>query len=136
MKYKSLMIIAAVVLLVSGFALSGWGPVLMPLYGASEIPDPVASDEAAMTVWAGISFLRLFGAALFGVGVVSLFTHRLSSAEAQKAVSRSLFAAMVGIFAVALIQQIAIWSTTVGWVTVSLLLLVALGYGYLGLAES
>jgi hypothetical protein len=88
-----------------------------------------------MTVWAGISFLRLFGAALFGVGMVSLFTHGLSSAEAQKAVSRGLFAATVVIFVFAFIQQTAIWCTTAGWLTVGLLLLLALGYGYLGLAK-
>jgi hypothetical protein len=60
MKYERLMVITAIVLLVSGFALWGWGPMLIPLYGASDIPDPVASDKAAMTVWAGISFLRLW----------------------------------------------------------------------------
>jgi len=136
MKYKRLMTSAAIVLLVSGLALSGWGPVLIRRYGAGAIPDPVPSDEAAMTVWAGISFLRLFGAALFGVGVVSLFTRSLSRVEAQKAVSRGLSGAMLVIFVVALLQQIAIWSTTLGWLTVGLLLLVALGYGYLGLTGS
>jgi hypothetical protein len=135
MKYERLMVITAIVLLVSGFALWGWGPMLIPLYGASDIPDPVVSDKAAMTVWAGISFLRLFGAALFGVGMVSLFTHGLSSAEAQKAVSRGLFAATVVIFVFAFIQQTAIWCTTAGWLTVGLLLLLTLGYGYLGLAK-
>jgi hypothetical protein len=67
--------------------------------------------------------------------MVSLFTHGLSSAEAQKAVSRGLFAATVVIFVFAFIQQTAIWCTTAGWLTVGLLLLLALGYGYLGLAK-
>lgn len=136
MKYKTLMVVAGAVLLVSGFALSGWGPMLIPLYGASDIPTPVASNRAAMTVWTGISFVRLFGTALAGLGMVSLFTHNLSSIEARKAISRGLFAAMVVVLVVAVIQQIAIWSTPIGWVTVGFLFLVALGYGYLGVAKS
>jgi hypothetical protein len=134
MKDKTLMLVAGVVLLVSGFTLTGWGPMLVSLYGAGDIPNAVASDKAAMTVWTGLSFVRLFGTALAGLGLVSLFTHNMSSLDARKAISRGLFAATVLILIVATVQQIAIWSTPIGWVTVGLLVLIALGYGSLGIA--
>jgi hypothetical protein len=45
MKYKRLMTSAAIVLLVSGLALSGWGPVLIRRYGAGAIPDKGAPPD-------------------------------------------------------------------------------------------
>jgi hypothetical protein len=120
----------AVLAVVLGLAFALAGPGLLPLYGASQIPAPIASDANAISFWAGMAFTRMFGVALLGFGVLLWFVRYISDRMIQRSVSGALFIVVGFMALIALIQQITIWSTAVGWVTVGVLILFTLGYGY------
>ena len=130
MTLNRLTVINAVLAVVLGLVFALGGPGLLPLYGASQIPTPSASDANAMSFWAGMAFIRMFGAALLGFGVLLWFVRTISDVAIQRNVAGSLFVATGVMLFVALTQQTAIWNSTVGWVTVGVLILFALGYGY------
>jgi len=130
MTLNRLTVINAVLAVVFGLAFALGGPALLPLYGASYIPTPIASDANAMAFWAGMAFTRMFGAALLGSGVLLWFVRYISDMAIQRIVAGSLFMAMGFMIFISLTQQIAIWNSMVGWVTVGVLILLALGYGY------
>jgi hypothetical protein len=130
MTLNRLIVINAVLAVVAGLAFALEGPGLLPLYGASHIPTPIAGDANAMSFWAGLAFARMFGAALLGFGVSLWFMRYITDLAIRRFVAGSLFVTMGFMIFIALTQQIAIWSTTAGWVTVGVLILLALGYGY------
>src|SRR5512138_1545336 len=130
MTLNKLTTINAIVAVVLGLAFSLWGPGLLPLYGASQIPTPVAGDANAISFWAGMAFIRMFGAAFVGFGVLLWFVRYISDLAIQHQIAGALFIATGFMVFITMIQQIALWSSAMGWVTTGVLTLLALGYGY------
>jgi len=73
---------------------------------------------------------QLFGAALIGFGLLSWKTRNAKESDALEAVIFSLFVADCIGFIIALIGQINNVVNTLGWLTVVIYLLLALGFGY------
>lgn len=123
---RNLMLANAAVLLVSGVAFVN-APVLIDLYNLT-LP-PVGSD--APSDWASIAFARFFGVVCVGFGLLLWTTSRIAEVWARQAVSKALFVANSLGFVLLLIQQTQIWLSALGWITVAVHLLLALGYGLL-----
>ena len=72
---------------------------------------------------------RLFGAMLVGIGLICWF-EKGAEAERLKGVTLALFVGDAIGFVVALTAQLSGVMNAVGWATVALWLLLALGFGY------
>ena len=117
MKLKTLMIINTIVAIVFGVTF-----VILPahVYSLYEI----TADE--QLVYMG----RLFGGALTGFALLTWLARNATSSDAQWAIIYALFTADCIGFIVALIGQISNVVNTIGWSTVAIYLLLAVGFGY------
>ena len=116
----------------TGLVAALWAPPVFEMFIGRPLPAPVGTDELAMTIWAGVAFLRVFGAAVFTVGAVvyAMNTGSSGSLRIRGAVVRgSGFATLM-----ALAQQTAIWDAPIGWLVVGMFLALAIvsGRGLLG----
>jgi len=84
---------------------------------------------------AGLFMARLFGAALIQIGGLALLARNVADASAQRAIVLAYFIALVIGFVVALQGQLAGISNALGWSTVVIYLLLALGFGYFQFAK-
>jgi len=78
----------------------------------------------------GILIARLFGAVLLGVAVLTWSARNAGESEARKAIILSRFVCETLGFIVALLGQLAGVVNALGWSTVAIYLLFALGFGY------
>jgi len=84
-----------------------------------------------MTGDAGLRYMgQLFGACLVGIAVLSWFAKDTPESEARKAILPSLFVFNVVALVVALVAQFNGVTNAVGWSSVAIFLLFALGYAY------
>jgi hypothetical protein len=135
MRNSHLISIAAGVTFIFGFALAGWGPMMLPSYGAAQIPAPVADDVYAMSFWSGVAFVRLCGAVLGGFGLLIWSVRNVIATEAGRDVAIALFVGSGFAFLISWSQQTAIWGTTAGRLTVLWFLVLTLGFGYLSIKK-
>jgi hypothetical protein len=117
MKLNTLMVINAILAVVFGLAF-----VLVPtatgtLYGVP--PDPVSKYLA-----------QLLGAVFIGVGVVTWMARKAAASDALRAIVLAYFISNSIAFIVALINQLAGVVNALGWSSVAIYLLLALGYAY------
>ena len=118
MKLSYLMTVSAVVAVIFGIAFVLASGSLMPLYGATLNP-------------AGTIIAQLFGAALIGFAVVNWFARNAKEGEALRAiVLANLVSDTIG-FIVALLGQLSGVVNALGWSTVVIYLLLALGFAYI-----
>ena len=118
MKLKTLMIFNAIVAIVFGVCF-----VLIPAQVLSLYGDEVANPRL-------IYICQLFGAALIGLGLLAWTARNVTDSEARKAIVLALFVAPSVGFVVALIGQINNVVNILGWSTVGIYFLLALGFGY------
>ena len=78
----------------------------------------------------GVIFGQLFGAALLGYAVLAWFGRNVGESEASKGILLALFVNDTVGFVVALLAQLSGVINWLGWSTVIIYLLLALGYGY------
>jgi hypothetical protein len=109
--------IKAVISLGFGIAFVFASSLLMPLYG-------ITLDRAGTLVaqWTGAIFI--------GVGLICWFASKAAGSELLKGVLLSLFIADSIGFVVTLMGQLAGVTNALGWSTVAIWLLLALGLGY------
>ena len=129
MKPSSLFRLNALVLLAAGIAFALYGPLMMALFA---VPELLSIDSA--TYWQITSFARMFGAALFGFGLL-LWSLRNSIDTFTPAVQRQIIAALVlanlmSAF-VSITQQSAVWGTAAGWICTAVFGLFTLAYIFL-----
>ena len=117
MKLGTLFTINAVVTVVFGLAFVLVAGTLLSLYGITLSPG-------------GLIVARLFGAALLGYAVLTWFARNAEESEARQAVVLALFIGDVVGFIVALLGQLSGAVNALGWSTVAIYLLLALGFGY------
>jgi hypothetical protein len=117
----------ALVVIAFGAWMALWGGNAFELFGGYQLPQPVAEDESAMAVWAGVSFARVTGALILGLG--ALLFAILRRRNRDQAVGYALLAAAVFGLAIALTQQMAVWR---GWVS----LLLPAAFVVIGLAAA
>ena len=116
-KLSTLMVINAVVSLVFGVGFALIPAQILSLYG-------VTADSALIYVG------RLLGAAFISLGVLTWLAKNVAEAQARRAIVLALFVGEGIGFIVALIGQLAGAMNALGWSTVAIYLLLALGFGY------
>ena len=117
MKLGTLFVITAVVAFLFGLAFVLIAGPLMSLYGVSLSPG-------------GLLVARLFGAALLGFAVLTWCARNAEESEGRRAIILALFISDAIGFIVALIGQLSGAVNALGWSTVIIYLLLALGFGY------
>jgi hypothetical protein len=117
MKLKTLMIINSIVAIVFGVLF-----VIVPAHIYS-LYDITADEQL---VYMG----RLFGGALIGFSLLTWISRNATDSDARKAILYALFTADCIGFVVAVIGQISNVVNALGWLTVAIYLLLALGFGY------
>ena len=116
MNIKTLFIINTVITCVFGIAFVVIPEQLLLLYGNSNAPMEYIG--------------QLFGVALITIGIITWVLSNSKSSETLKAVSLSLFIGDAIGFLVALIGQLQGVTNDLGWSTVAIYLLLAIGFGY------
>ena len=122
MKLSVFMVIATIVALLFGLAFVFVAEPLLSLYGISLSPG-------------GLIVARLFGAALLGFAVLTWHARNAEDSEARRAIILALFIGDSIGFIVALISQLSGVVNALGWSTVIIYLLLAIGFGYFQFAK-
>jgi hypothetical protein len=117
MKLSNLLLVAAVIGVVFGLAfLLASGP-FAAIYG-------ITLDKAGMLL------AQLFGAALIAFGVLNWFARNVTDPEGRRAVILGNLTGDVIGFVVILLGQLSGISNALGWSSVGIYLLLALGFAY------
>ncbi len=117
MKLSTLMVINTFVALLFGLAFVLVPGALLSLYGIT-------------LSLGGLVVARLFGAALIGYGMLTFLARNAEESKARRAIVLALFISDVVGFIVALQGQFSGAVNALGWSTVAIYLLLALGFGY------
>ena len=122
MKLNTLMVINAIVAAVFGIAFVLVPAQAIQLYG--------------ITVDAPLKYVgQLFGAALVGFAFLTWSARNATDSDARRAIVLALFVSDGVGFIVALIGQLAGVVNSLGWSTVAIYLVLALGFGYFQFAR-
>ncbi len=117
MKLRTLMVINAIAAAVFGVSFVLWPGQVLSQYGHS-------ADAA-------LEYLgQLVGAALIAFAVLTWSARSAPDSVARRAILLSMFIGDATAFIVALIAQLGGVENELGWSTVSIYLLLALGFGY------
>ncbi len=122
MKLSTLLIINAVVAALFGIAFVLVPGQMISLYGV---------DASAVLEYTG----RLLGAAFVGFAVLTWSARNANDSAARRAIILALFIGDAVGFVVALIGQLNNVVGALGWSTVAIYLLLALGFGYFQFAK-
>jgi hypothetical protein len=110
-----------------GLFVASWGPTVFQAVTGRSLPEPLAQDPSAMTVWTGVAFARAFGAALVVVGAFLWATNRPENKRNGMSIA-PVMAAVFGALVIAAQRQ-AIWATSAGLVFVALSAVIAITSG-------
>jgi len=130
MKLSSLLTVNAILALAFGIAFALYGPLMLAFFNVPEI-----ESDNTILYWMVASFARIFGAALFGAGLViwSLRSPTLLSAISEEARRGITFALLLGnamCTFVAVTQQFSFCQSSAGWVTIAIFSLLTAAYAY------
>jgi hypothetical protein len=117
MRLNNLLVVAAIIAGVFGVAFVIASGPLLALYG-------VTLDKAGTLV------AQLFGALLIGLAVINWFARNVTDPDARQAVVFGNLAGDAVGFVVILIGQLAGITNALGWSSVAIYLLLALGFAY------
>jgi uncharacterized membrane protein YfcA len=117
MRLSTLLVIAAVIGAVFGIGFVVASGPLLSIYG-------ITLDKAGTLV------AQLFGGALIALAVINWFARNVTDPEARQAVVFGNLAGDVVGFVVILLGQLAGIANAVGWSSVAIYLLLALGFAY------
>ena len=123
MKLKTLMVINAIIagLFGIGFLIIPWQ--VLSFYGVQPNPE--------------LNYIgQLFGAALFTFAVLTWEARKLEASNARTVIVRALFIGDGIGFIVALMGQLNNVVNVLGWLTVAIYLLLAVGFGYFNFSKS
>ena len=130
MKLTQIISINGVMAIALGIALAVYAPLVMAAFGIADTP-----SEDIILYWNVASFMRLFGATMFGYGILlwslrSLISNPYVSASTLRGVLFGLLLTNgLGLF-VAISQQFAVWQSTAGWLLVAIYAVFVLLYAY------
>jgi len=117
MKLSIFLIINSVVAVAFGIAFVLLPATLLSFYG-------VTLGEV------GLVIAQLYGSAILGVGLTTWFARNAGPSDAREGILLALFIADGAGFVLSLMGQLAGRVNALGWSTVGLYLLLALGFGY------
>ena len=116
----------AIIFVAGGIAFALYAPLMVDMYGI------LNTQGNALTYWHAVSFARMYGAALFGFGFLiwALKNFPLNDPTARRSMLLSMILANGVGLVVAVTQQLSIWGTLAGWITVAAYGLLLAGYIY------
>src|SRR5918993_1923422 len=112
MKFSHLMSGVSVFTVLLGLSFIFYGRWVLSFYDVSFEPLPAPRLVAGSTIQpllVGIAFIRILGAVLLGIGLLTWLTRNLSNVEAQQSILLGLFLINVLAFLAVLLQQITLW---------------------------
>ncbi len=124
MNLKNLFMINTVIALLFGLAFVLIPATALGWYGIDLLPK------------AGILMSRLFGSALLGIAILTWLVRSQGASEARTAIITGLLLHDALGFIVGLLAQLDGVANQLGWSTVIIYLLLALGYGYFRFVKS
>jgi hypothetical protein len=123
MKLSTLMVINSIIAFVFGIAFVVIPWQVLSLYGTQPSPE--------------LNYVsQLFGGALLGFAVLTWTARNAGESDARKAIVKALFIGDGVGFIVALIAQLNNVVNNLGWSTVVIYLLLAIGFGYFSFSKS
>ena len=130
MKLTHLLTIHAILALGFGIAFALYAPLMIAFFGVPELP-----EGNILLYWNVASFARMFGAALFGLGILlwairGLVENRKTPPEAVRGVIFALLIANAMSVFVAATQQMAVWLSPAGWMAIVIFAILSLAYIY------
>jgi len=131
MKLNQLISLNAILFIALGIAFALYGPVMLAFFGVSEI-----ESNNAILYWTIASFARMFGAVLFGFGLLLWAIRSESFIQAiSPEIRRGIIFAMLLSNSLAAIvsftQAWQIWLGFAGWLITGIFVLLLLAYTYL-----
>lgn len=118
--------INALLLVAAGIAFGLYGPLMMAFYAVPELLN-INSD----TYWQIAAFVRMFGAALFGFGLLLWSLHSpfsgLSASAQRRIIAALILGNLMGAF-ISITEQSSIWWTPAGWITTIIFGLLTFAY--------
>ncbi len=118
----------AIVLIAAGIAFGLYGPLMMAFFA---IPELIGISADAY--WQIAAFARMFGAALFGFGLLVWAVHNsfadLTIASQKRILAALILGHLMGAF-IAITEQSSIWWTPAGWMVSAVFALFLLSYIY------
>ena len=123
------MTIAAVAVMLAGLAFGLEGPQFLGFYGITQPPGFI---EPNMSFYRMRSFIFIVGTILFGFSLLTWHARKIVDPVDQRSVALRHFYAYLVAGLMTLSQQIALWDTTAGWISVAFFFVLAVGFGYLG----
>ena len=126
MKFQKLMLVTAVIVIFLGLVMTDGAT---RSYGVTEWPRDVMHN---LSFYRLIGMTRFLGATLVGFGLlIGCGGLHLTTPAAQRAASLVLMIGSAFAGLIALAQQIALWGTPTGWLTVEFCFVLAACFGYL-----
>lgn len=134
MKLSQTISINAILSMAIGIAFGIYAPLIMAFFGIPDIP----SDDVLL-YWYVASFVRMYGAALFGYGILLLALRKVATDlpgdYARGILFAIVFANIAGLFS-SIVQQAAIWQSTAGWVLTAFYAIFLVIYVYFLIKEN
>ncbi len=128
MKLSLLITINAAIFIAFGIAFSLYSPLMMNFFA---VPELTSIDSAGY--WLLASFARMFGAALFGFGLLLFALRGVVDQASQEARRGMVFALMLAYLVGAIVsatQQVSIWQGPAGWIATGIFVAFLLVYAY------
>jgi hypothetical protein len=112
MKQRTFVAVCGTLLALAGLSLMLWGgaPAVMRLFGGSGLPTAKVGDPALI----GVAFMRVFGAAVLALGLITAGASRLRG-EPARALGMPLALGLAVLGLVTGMEALAIWSTPTAW---------------------
>lgn len=131
MNYKLTLRIFSVIFIIIGFIFFGLGPNILTYFGVDYIPEPIIKDGNVIDFWQVYSFTRVFGGAIFMMGVLTGFLAYLEGEKNRRYAAFGSASGLLVLVFVVLTQQIAIWETLAGWILIGVFVIAMIAYALL-----
>ncbi len=128
MKLSTLISLNALLFIAAGIAFAIYGPMMMAFFDVPEL------NIDSFTYWHLTAFGRMFGAALFSLGLLLLALRKAAEsfpAEIRRGVIFALLLGNLLAFVVAITQQSSVWLNAAGATLSAVFAVLTLAYGYL-----
>ncbi len=131
MRFKTMATVTAVIFIVAGLAFTFQDLNLIRAYGVwGWLEYPIKQQEVIL-MFRMRSFVYMFGAALFGCGLLAWAIRNLKDAATQTNATLALFGSNALAGALAITQQLSIWRSKAGWITAGVFFAQSVGYCWL-----
>ncbi|MFC2025979.1 hypothetical protein ACFLUC_02165 [Chloroflexota bacterium] len=128
MKLSRFISINSIILIGLGIAFGLYSPLMMAFFSIPEV-----AGMNSVSYWNVVAFARMYGAALFGFGLllwaIRSIVESIPNSSRRGILYSLLFANVLSIFVV-VTQNFSIWQNPGGWILTSIYAIQLMGYSY------